>query len=166
MTRPVYYIYKITHRSSGKCEVEAIRKRSSGKYPSIETRRRMSESHRNGPRGKDHPNFGRRRTLESIRKQVLNSLGKTRSEETRRKQSLAQLGSRGSGYGRRGALHPQAKSYRLQKVNGAIIEFVGLAAFCRENPQYCASTLSCLANGIRSTPYKDVASITARRVQA
>jgi group I intron endonuclease len=102
---------------------------------------------------------GRRRSAEAIRKQVLNSVGKKRSSETRLKQSVAQRGQLGSGFGKRGELHCQAKKYRLEKLDGTIIEFTGLTQFCRANPLYSPSMLSMMAHGKRHA-YKDVGSIS------
>lgn len=82
--------------------------------------------------------------------------GLKRSEETKLKMSLAQSGINGSGYGKRGTLNKNSKSYKITKQNGETISFTGLAEFARNNG-YSVGMLSELAYNKRSS-YKDVIS--------
>jgi group I intron endonuclease len=135
-------------------QIERMRLRASGHIASMETKRKMSESQRKRPAGILHPNYGKKRSKDSIAKQVEHSTGKTRSASTREKQSQAQRGSLGSGYGKVGALHKQAKGYLLIKADGSTFTFTGLADFARQNG-YSQSALCSMAKG-RTRKYKDV----------
>ena len=138
-------------------QVEKIRLRNIGRIASEETRQRMSEARKDGPRGIDHWNYGRRRSEDSIARQVEHSVGKKRSAATREKQSQAQRGNLGSGYGKVGELHKQAKTYRLIRADGTTVTFTGLANFARQNG-YSASSL-CTMSREGEGKHKDVVSV-------
>jgi len=124
----------------------AMRVRRLGKRLSPEHRAKLSEAQKSRPKGVNHPLYGRKLSREHIDKVAAAKRGVRHSAETRQKQSESQRGEKAHGYGKTGAKHKHSRSYEIEFYDGRIVQFTGLAQFCRTYPGYVPCGISELAH--------------------
>ena len=135
---------------------------SSGWVPSEETRKKMSEAHKNpseetrrknsdAKKGKNNPNYGKTRSIESKRKQSEAMKGKPLSEEHKGKMSEAHKGKTRSIESKRKQSENRLKyNYKIYSIEESkIYETNNLNAFCKDKMLFHSNIMNTL-NGTRN----------------